>query len=275
MQPQPFRFQNDTHRNGKFHLLIIRLHLDVGHLSDATAKQLCLLDHGQADLGIAITRHQAVDDRLLEIPITTVPLGGRNLNCGGGGWFRLFPYPFSRWALNRVYKMRVNWDCAKLASAEPEGDTMILTFDKGVMPDNSSPIPEGFSIAGEDGKFCMAHARHRAEGSYWDRTKIIHVWSPLVEKPVAVRYGWAWSPMGNLKVGEHQDLPIPSFRTDSWDWPKSEDHEVIAVGRAEGNEMKEEAIERCEYRRTEEAKRAVEILERIKTLGRRDAAEGS
>ncbi len=40
--------------------------------------------------------------RLLEIPITTITLGGRNINCGGGGWFRLFPYSFSRWALRRV-----------------------------------------------------------------------------------------------------------------------------------------------------------------------------
>jgi polysaccharide deacetylase family protein (PEP-CTERM system associated) len=45
---------------------------------------------------------QAVDGQLLEVPITTVPVAGRNLNCGGGGWFRLFPYAFSRWALNRV-----------------------------------------------------------------------------------------------------------------------------------------------------------------------------
>jgi polysaccharide deacetylase family protein (PEP-CTERM system associated) len=45
---------------------------------------------------------EAVQGRLLEIPITTVPVGGRNINCGGGGWFRLFPYAFSRWALNRV-----------------------------------------------------------------------------------------------------------------------------------------------------------------------------
>lgn len=45
---------------------------------------------------------EAADSRLLEIPITTVPLGGRNVNCGGGGWFRLFPYAFSRWALKRV-----------------------------------------------------------------------------------------------------------------------------------------------------------------------------
>lgn len=42
------------------------------------------------------------DGKLLEIPITTLPLAGRNINCGGGGWFRLFPYAFSRWALRRV-----------------------------------------------------------------------------------------------------------------------------------------------------------------------------
>ena len=44
----------------------------------------------------------AADGRLLEIPVTTVPIGGRNINCGGGGWFRLFPYGFTRWALNQV-----------------------------------------------------------------------------------------------------------------------------------------------------------------------------
>ena len=45
---------------------------------------------------------RAAEGRLLEIPVTTLPLAGRNINCGGGGWFRLFPYTFSRWALNRV-----------------------------------------------------------------------------------------------------------------------------------------------------------------------------
>ncbi len=45
---------------------------------------------------------EAAGSRLLEIPITTVTLAGRNINCGGGGWFRLFPYPFSRWALSHV-----------------------------------------------------------------------------------------------------------------------------------------------------------------------------
>lgn len=45
---------------------------------------------------------RTANDRLLEVPITTLPVAGRNVNCGGGGWFRLFPYGFSRWALQRV-----------------------------------------------------------------------------------------------------------------------------------------------------------------------------
>lgn len=39
---------------------------------------------------------------LLEIPVTTVRLGGRTLPCGGGGYFRLLPYESFRWALRRV-----------------------------------------------------------------------------------------------------------------------------------------------------------------------------
>jgi polysaccharide deacetylase family protein (PEP-CTERM system associated) len=41
-------------------------------------------------------------ERLLEVPVTTVVLAGRKLPCGGGGFFRLFPYGYSRWALRRV-----------------------------------------------------------------------------------------------------------------------------------------------------------------------------
>ncbi len=45
---------------------------------------------------------EAVQGRLLEVPVTTVKVAGYNLNCGGGGWFRLYPYSFSRWALSRI-----------------------------------------------------------------------------------------------------------------------------------------------------------------------------
>lgn len=42
------------------------------------------------------------DNGLLEIPVTTVRLGERNLPSSGGGWFRLFPYPVTRWMIERV-----------------------------------------------------------------------------------------------------------------------------------------------------------------------------
>ncbi len=39
---------------------------------------------------------------LIEIPITTVNLLGRNYPSGGGGFFRLLPMPYFFWALRRV-----------------------------------------------------------------------------------------------------------------------------------------------------------------------------
>ena len=38
---------------------------------------------------------------IVEIPMTTLRLGGRNLPCAGGGYFRLLPYPVFRAALRR------------------------------------------------------------------------------------------------------------------------------------------------------------------------------
>jgi polysaccharide deacetylase family protein (PEP-CTERM system associated) len=40
--------------------------------------------------------------RLVELPVTTVEIGGRRMGAGGGGFFRILPYRLSRWALDRV-----------------------------------------------------------------------------------------------------------------------------------------------------------------------------
>lgn len=69
--------------------------------------------------------------RLRELPITTVSLGGHNINCGGGGWFRLFPYEFSRWALRRVNR----------ADAQPG----IFYFHPWEI-DPDQPRPEGLGL---------------------------------------------------------------------------------------------------------------------------------
>jgi polysaccharide deacetylase family protein (PEP-CTERM system associated) len=39
---------------------------------------------------------------LLEIPATSIRLGERNYPASGGGYFRLLPYPVSRWSVQRV-----------------------------------------------------------------------------------------------------------------------------------------------------------------------------
>jgi polysaccharide deacetylase family protein (PEP-CTERM system associated) len=39
---------------------------------------------------------------LLELPVTTARFAGRTLAAGGGGFFRMLPYAFSRWAIRQV-----------------------------------------------------------------------------------------------------------------------------------------------------------------------------
>ena len=39
---------------------------------------------------------------LIEIPVTTATFAGRRLAAGGGGFFRVLPYGFSRWAIRQV-----------------------------------------------------------------------------------------------------------------------------------------------------------------------------
>ncbi|WP_333837741.1 XrtA system polysaccharide deacetylase [Novosphingobium sp.] len=39
---------------------------------------------------------------ILEIPVTTAEVVGRRMAAGGGGFFRLFPYAVSRWAIRQV-----------------------------------------------------------------------------------------------------------------------------------------------------------------------------
>ena len=46
--------------------------------------------------------HPEGSQGLRELPITTVSFAGLNLPCGGGGYFRLLPYGYTRWGLRRV-----------------------------------------------------------------------------------------------------------------------------------------------------------------------------
>ncbi len=90
---------------------------------------------------------------------------------------------------------------------EIQGREAILRFDHvggGLMFCDGQGA--GFAIAGDDQVWHWADAR--IEG---DR---VVVYSPEVNKPVAVRYNWADNPIGSLCNKE--GLPASLFRTDSW-----------------------------------------------------------
>jgi polysaccharide deacetylase family protein (PEP-CTERM system associated) len=46
--------------------------------------------------------HPVPGSPLVELPVTTARLAGRTVAAGGGGFFRLLPYGFSRWAIRQV-----------------------------------------------------------------------------------------------------------------------------------------------------------------------------
>lgn len=46
--------------------------------------------------------HPLAGSNFVEIPVTTALFAGRRLAAGGGGFFRVLPYGFSRWAIRQV-----------------------------------------------------------------------------------------------------------------------------------------------------------------------------
>ena len=132
----------------------------------------------------------------------------------------------ARWALKTVYGNEgIQWEAAELISAVPEGGRILLNFDKPVLPDDFGSELEGFSVADESGVFFMANAVSAETKDKNERYKQIFVSSPLVDKPVFVRYAWARAPMGNLKVNGLPWQPLHSFRTDTGDFPAEVLHE--------------------------------------------------
>lgn len=67
-------------------------------------------------------------DGLLEVPITTVRMAGRNLPAGGGGYFRLLPYALSRWMMDKVNR--------------EDGESALFYFHPWEV-DPGQPRPEG------------------------------------------------------------------------------------------------------------------------------------
>ncbi|MCS6859975.1 MAG: sialate O-acetylesterase [Abditibacteriales bacterium] len=106
-----------------------------------------------------------------------------------------------------AYGERIVYSGPIYKSMKVEGNKVVLSFDHvgGGLVAKDGDL-KGFTIAGEDRKFYNAHAAIKGN--------TVVVWSPQVERPVAVRYGWANCPVVNLYNKE--GLPASPFRTDDF-----------------------------------------------------------
>jgi sialate O-acetylesterase len=88
-----------------------------------------------------------------------------------------------------------------------EGDRAVLHFDSvGSGLECRGDKLNGFTVAGTDHKFVNAQAEIRGN--------TVIVSAPGVDKPEAVRFGWANYPVVNL--WNKEGLPATPFRTDDW-----------------------------------------------------------
>lgn len=73
---------------------------DAGHVYSSSIYPIHHDLYGMPEAPRFAFRHNGAG--ILEVPVTTVALGERKFPCGGGGYFRLFPYSMSRGMMRRV-----------------------------------------------------------------------------------------------------------------------------------------------------------------------------
>jgi len=99
---QPIRgYRAPSFSIGKHNLWALDVIADTGHHYSSSIYPVKHDHYGIPDAPRFAFRH---DNGLLEIPVTTTRVLGRNLPAGGGGYFRLLPYAASRWMIQRVQK---------------------------------------------------------------------------------------------------------------------------------------------------------------------------
>ncbi len=174
----------------------------------------------------------------------------------------------ARWALATQYGMKnIGHAPGKLVAHRLLQDRIVLSFDRELTVRDGRPIA-GMAIAGEDQQFYPGEAvfsvkRKDDRGRDVFDFKSIEVSNPLVERPLAVRYAWARCPLGNLTNRAHHEriIPLPSFRTDSWDWPEAPFGQDQGSHRRKINQMRKTARDAAAERKRKTAKNVMGSIE--------------
>jgi sialate O-acetylesterase len=107
-----------------------------------------------------------------------------------------------------AYEKKLVYSGPLYESMKIKDSTILISFKStgsGLTNKNNKPLT-GFAIAGKNKKFHWANAVIKGNQ--------LIVSSPMVTKPVAVRYAWEINPDASLYNKE--GLPASPFRTDQW-----------------------------------------------------------
>jgi sialate O-acetylesterase len=113
-------------------------------------------------------------------------------------------------ALNVAYGKNVVASGPTYKELQIDGNKVILSFDNlgsGFYLKDRYGYVKGFAVAGEDKVFHWAKAEISGDKILLSCTE--------VQKPIAVRYGWADNP-DDLNLYNLDGLPAVPFRTDNW-----------------------------------------------------------
>ncbi|HEY5825466.1 MAG TPA: sialate O-acetylesterase [Cyclobacteriaceae bacterium] len=112
-------------------------------------------------------------------------------------------------ALKNTYGKSVEDAGPTYQSMKVEGNKVIISFThaNGLMTTDKYGYLKGFEVAGEDQKFYYAKAF--IEGDH------VILYSDVVSKPVAVRFGWA-DDASEDNLFNKEGFPAVPFRTDNW-----------------------------------------------------------
>ena len=76
--------------------------VEEGHVYDASIFPIRHDRYGIPDAPRHVHIRTVTAGSIVEMPVATVRWGGMNLPVGGGGYFRLLPYAFTRWGFSRL-----------------------------------------------------------------------------------------------------------------------------------------------------------------------------
>lgn len=114
------------------------------------------------------------------------------------------------WALAETYKIKgIRFKNTYFKNAIAKDSAMVVSFENGEQGLTSfGKEISNFEIAGEDKTFYPAKAVVSQ--------RQVHVTTPEVPKPIAVRYAYSNFPKGTGFLYNTSGLPVPAFRSDDW-----------------------------------------------------------